>query len=86
MKHTALALAVALAYLAAPLAQAATTPAAPSNTTTAAATPPAVWNLTSLYPDDAAWDAARQKAIAQIPQLKSLQGPGEMPGPYLSNK
>jgi oligoendopeptidase F len=74
MKHTALALAMALCYLAAPLAQAATTPAAPSTTTAAAATPPAVWNLTSLYTDDAAWNAARLKAVAQIPQLKTLQG------------
>ena len=74
MKHTALALAIALGYLTAPLAQAATTPAAKPATTTAAATPPAVWNLSSLYADDAAWDAARQKTLAQIPQLKSLQG------------
>ncbi|MEP6503147.1 MAG: oligoendopeptidase F, partial [Betaproteobacteria bacterium] len=74
MKHTALALAIALGYLAAPLAQAATTPAAQPATTSNAATPPAVWNLTTLYADDAAWDAARQKTLAQIAQVKTLQG------------
>jgi oligoendopeptidase F len=66
MKHTVLALAIAFGYLAAPLAQAAT--AAP------AANPPALWNLATLYADDAAWTAAREKAIAQLPQIKALQG------------
>ena len=74
MKLTAIAFA-ALVTLAAPLTQAATTPAAatPSSTGTAD-NPPALWNLTSLYADDAAWDAARQKMLAQVPQLKALQG------------
>ena len=72
MKLTAIAFAVALVTLAAPLTQAATTPA--PSTTSSAANPPALWNLTSLYADDAAWDAARQKVLAEIAQLKTLQG------------
>jgi oligoendopeptidase F len=76
MKLTAIALATTLVTLAAPLTQAANAPAsapAPSTTGTAA-TPPALWNLASLYADDAAWQASREKVIAQLPQLKALQG------------
>ena len=71
MKLTAIAIAAALVTLAAPLTQAATAAAAPA---ASAANPPALWNLTSLYADDAAWDAARQKLLAQMPALKALQG------------
>jgi oligoendopeptidase F len=74
MKLTAIAIATALATLAAPVTQAATTPASASSSTGTAATPPAVWNLSTLYADDAAWDAARQKLLATLPQLKALQG------------
>ena len=74
MKLTAIAIATALATLAASVTQAATTPAAASSSTGSAATPPAVWNLSTLYADDAAWDAARVKLLAQLPQLKALQG------------
>ena len=74
MKLTAIAIATALATLAAPVTQAATTPAAASTSTGTAANPPAVWNLTTLYADDAAWDASRQKLLATLPQLKALQG------------
>jgi oligoendopeptidase F len=81
MKLTAIAFATsltaALATLAAPQAQAATPPAAAtpaSASTSTADNPPALWNLTSLYADDAAWDASRQKLLAQMPQLKALQG------------
>jgi oligoendopeptidase F len=76
MKLTAIAIATALVTLAAPLTQAATPAAAtPAPSTTGTAdNPPALWNLTSLYTDDAAWDAARQKLLAQIPKLKTLQG------------
>ena len=65
MKLTVIAFAVALVTLAAPLAQAATTPAAatPSNTGSTD-NPPAVWNLKPFYADDAAWDASRQKLLA----------------------
>ena len=74
MKLTAIALATALVTLAAPVAQAAT-PAAPAPSTTgSAANPPALWNLTTLYADDAAWDAARQKLLARLPEVKALQG------------
>jgi oligoendopeptidase F len=77
MKLTAIALAASLVTLAASQTQAATTPAsatpAPASTGTAD-NPPALWNLTALYADDAAWDASRQKLLAKMPQLKALQG------------
>jgi len=63
MKPTVLALAAALATFA---ATAAPTPDA--------ANPPAVWNLTSLYADDAAFDATREKTLAEMPGVKALQG------------
>ena len=64
MKRTALALAATLAFLAvAPQARAAD-----------AANPPAAWDLASLYASDAAWEAARQAALARMPELKALQG------------
>ena len=65
MKRTALALAIALGFLAA---------APQTRAADAAANPPAVWNLTSLYADDAAWEAARQKVLARMPEVKALQG------------
>ncbi len=74
MKLTAIAFATALATLAAPAAWAANPAAPASSAPAAAANPPAVWNLTSLYADDAAWNAAREKALAEMPQLKALQG------------
>ncbi len=74
MKLTALALATALATLAAPMTQAAVTPASADSAPATADNPPAVWELTALYADDAAWEAARQTALAQLPQLKALQG------------
>jgi oligoendopeptidase F len=79
MKLSAIALAAALATLAAPLTHAASAPAAASaasaaSTADTAANPPALWNLTSLYADDAAWQASREKVIARLPELKALQG------------
>jgi oligoendopeptidase F len=70
MKLTAIALATLLATLAAPVAQAAT----PGPAAASAANPPAVWNLSGLYADDAAWDAAREKALAEMPRVQALQG------------
>ena len=32
------------------------------------------WNLADIYPDDAAWRAAKEKIAAEIPQLKQFQG------------
>src|SRR5215212_6900694 len=32
------------------------------------------WNLADIYPDDAAWRAAKDKIAADIPQLKQYQG------------
>jgi oligoendopeptidase F len=74
MKLTAIAIATALVTLAAPCIQAATTPASSPSPAASGAHPPALWDLATLYPNDAAWDAARQKALAQLPQLKALQG------------
>ena len=76
MKLTAIALATTLATLAAPLTQAATTPAAApiASTTGTTVNPPALWDLAKLYADDAAWETSRQKVVAQLPQLKALQG------------
>lgn len=33
-----------------------------------------VWDLTRLFPDDAAWDAERQAVLAEIPALGALRG------------
>ena len=68
-----LALAAALALLAGPpaaFAAAAAPPAAAAST----AGPPDVWRLSDIYPDDAAWDKAREDFLAKLPALKSLQG------------
>jgi oligoendopeptidase F len=73
LAKSTIALAAAVAMLAgAPAAvQAAATPAPAASAT---AGPPAVWNLSTLYADDAAWEAARQKFVAGLPQLKALEG------------
>ncbi|MBR0552900.1 oligoendopeptidase F [Stakelama marina] len=34
----------------------------------------AAWDLSDLYPGDAAWDAARKAALAELPSLKSYKG------------
>lgn len=42
-----------------------------------AATPPpsgAAWDLTEIYPNDAAWDTARKQALAAVPGLKQYHG------------
>ncbi len=39
-----------------------------------AATSGAAWDLSEIYPDEAAWDAARKGALAAIPGLKQYQG------------
>jgi oligoendopeptidase F len=45
---------------------------------------PAIWDLTQLYADDAAFEASRQKLIAQLPALKALQGTlGQSPAALL---
>ncbi|KPC54802.1 oligoendopeptidase F [Amantichitinum ursilacus] len=74
MKRTALAsaVAIALAFASVPAAQAATPVAAP--TVFSPANPPAVWDLTPLYPSDAAWDSARASLLADLPKLSALQG------------
>ncbi|MDD2763915.1 MAG: oligoendopeptidase F [Opitutaceae bacterium] len=51
-----------------PAALPAAEPAAP------ATNPAAVWDLTLLYQDDAAWHAAKDRLAAEIPKLKSYQG------------
>jgi oligoendopeptidase F len=70
LAKSAIALASAVALMAGlPDAAQAAAPAAAT-----AANPPAVWNLSAIYADDAAWEAARQKFVAGLPQLKTLQG------------
>ncbi|HEX7637118.1 MAG TPA: oligoendopeptidase F, partial [Burkholderiaceae bacterium] len=49
-------------------------PAATAPGGATAANPPATWDLTGLYADDAAWDAARAKLVATFPGLQALQG------------
>ncbi|MFA6607575.1 MAG: oligoendopeptidase F, partial [Sphingomonas sp.] len=34
----------------------------------------AQWDLSEIYPDDAAWDAARKSVLAKIPGLASYRG------------
>lgn len=34
----------------------------------------AIWDLTRLFPDDAAWETERQAVAAEIPQLPALRG------------
>jgi oligoendopeptidase F len=34
----------------------------------------AMWDLTDLYPNDAAWDEARKKTLAEVPNLAKYQG------------
>ena len=34
----------------------------------------AMWDLTEIYPDDAAWDVARKQALAAVPTLTSYKG------------
>ena len=72
MKHTVLALSIALGFAAAPFAQAAEPASAPAAST--AANPPAVWDLTKIYATPADWDASRTKVLAQLPEIKALQG------------
>jgi len=38
------------------------------------AAPGAMWDLTDLYPNDAAWDDARKKTLAEVPSLAKYQG------------
>jgi len=34
----------------------------------------AIWDLTDLYPNDAAWDEARKKTLAEVPSLAKYKG------------
>ncbi len=74
MKLTAIALAAALVTAVTPPTHAATAAAPAPAMTGTAANPPALWDLASLYADDAAWEASRQKVLARLPELKALQG------------
>ena len=47
--------------------------AAPALTQEAPTREPVAWDLTSLYPDVAAWDAAREEVLAEIPELAAMQ-------------
>ncbi|GGP18212.1 oligoendopeptidase F [Silvimonas iriomotensis] len=71
MKMTVLAATLAVALLSPVFATAATTT---TQTAAATANPPAVWDLTPLYPTTAAWDAERLAIVADLPALKARQG------------
>lgn len=45
--------------------------AAPTASTTDPAT---IWDLTPLYPDEAAWRAAKDRVAAELPKIKSYEG------------
>ena len=67
---SAIALVAALAPLGAAIAQDAKPPAsAPAQTD-----PRHVWDLTPIFKDDAAWDAGRKQALADLPSLEALKG------------
>lgn len=73
MQRTALALAAALLLLqsTAPT-QAAAKPAVQQARASAAGTQ--VWDLSQLYPSDAAWETERLALLAELPKVKALQG------------
>lgn len=62
--------------LAAALLSAAMWPALSQTTPTSPATPNLreVWDLTRLYPDEAAWNKGREAVAAELPQLAALRG------------
>ena len=62
----------AAVLLAATAAQA--QPAASSTPGNTAPDPRMVWDLSRLFPTDAAWDAERNALIAEIPKLRDLRG------------
>ncbi|MGH6614179.1 oligoendopeptidase F [Sphingomonas sp.] len=56
---------------------AAATPAWAQDAATAATAPPAngaAWDLSEIYPSDAAWEAARKAALAAVPSLTAWRG------------
>jgi oligoendopeptidase F len=61
---------LALLLLAAPFGA----PAAPAAEPARSVDPANTWDLTLLYPDEAAWRAAKDQVAAQIPTLKTYQG------------
>jgi oligoendopeptidase F len=48
--------------------------AQPAASATVASDPRLVWDLTRVYPSDAAWDAERQALAAELPRLQALKG------------
>ncbi|MFV3074220.1 oligoendopeptidase F [Niveispirillum fermenti] len=68
---TALALVAALAPVA--VAGAQETPAAAADAKPAV-DPRYVWDLTPIFKDDAAWEAGRQQALAELPGVSGLKG------------
>lgn len=67
--------AIALAAALAPLVSAGAQQAAPAAAEAPAKTDPRyVWDLTPIFKDDAAWDAARKQAVADLPSVEALKG------------
>ncbi|GGP24808.1 oligoendopeptidase F [Silvimonas amylolytica] len=74
MKMTVLAATLAVALLSTAFASAAATSSTQTAAAAAPTNPPAVWDLTPLYPTTAAWDAERLAIVAEFPKLKARQG------------
>lgn len=66
--------ALALVALLSPLAATAQTAPATAATAPAKADDRYVWDLTPIFADQAAWDAARKQALADLPGLEALKG------------
>ncbi|OYQ37265.1 oligoendopeptidase F [Niveispirillum lacus] len=66
--------AIALVTALAPLGTASAQDAKPAASTPAQVDPRHVWDVTPLFADDAAWDAARKQALADLPALEALKG------------
>lgn len=66
--------AIALVAALSPLAMAGAQPAAPAASAPAKTDPRYVWDLTPIFKDDAAWDAGRKQALADLPALEAMKG------------
>ncbi|MFV3130713.1 oligoendopeptidase F [Niveispirillum sp. KHB5.9] len=66
--------AIALAAALSPLTTAGAQQTAPAASAPAKVDPRFIWDLTPIFKDDAAWDAARKQALADLPALEAMKG------------
>lgn len=66
--------AIALVTALVPLGAATAQDATPAASAPAQADQRHVWDLTPIFKDDAAWDAGRKQALADLPSLEALKG------------